>query len=131
MVPACVTACPASAITKDADTGVVFIDAELCSGSKTCIEACPYEVPQWLEDQGISAKCDMCAAFRANGETPACVNACPLRVLEWGNIDELKAKYPDAVMDLPVLPSSSDTVPAAIISPRSAALEPDFRRKFI
>jgi anaerobic dimethyl sulfoxide reductase subunit B (iron-sulfur subunit) len=41
----CVAACPASAITKRADDGIVVVDRELCLGRdkcELCLEACPY-----------------------------------------------------------------------------------------
>jgi anaerobic dimethyl sulfoxide reductase subunit B (iron-sulfur subunit) len=51
--------------------------------------------------------------------------------LEYGDMDELVARYADAVKDLPAIPSSSMTDPSSIITPRAAALESDFREKHI
>jgi anaerobic dimethyl sulfoxide reductase subunit B (iron-sulfur subunit) len=113
------------------DGATVQHDASLCIGDLSCAEACPYDVPQWIEEEGVVGKCDFCVAYVAAGEVPACVGACPLRALEWGNIDELKAKYPDAVMDIPAIPDSSMTNPSVIINPRTAALDSDFQQKFI
>jgi anaerobic dimethyl sulfoxide reductase subunit B (iron-sulfur subunit) len=73
----------------------------------------------------------MCAAYTAIGELPACVSACPQRVLEWDDIDELVAKHPQAVKDLPILPDSTMTNPSTIITPRAAASETNFRQKII
>ncbi len=128
--PACVANCPSGAMQL-AEDGTVQHDDELCIGCKTCVNACPYEVPQYLDDLEIVAKCDFCADRRANGENPACVDACAMRVLEWGNLEDLKAAHPDAVQDLPILPDSSQTGPSTLISPRACALEADFRQKLI
>jgi anaerobic dimethyl sulfoxide reductase subunit B (iron-sulfur subunit) len=130
-VPACVAICPAEAISKDPDTGIVIIDAESCIGCRQCETGCPYGVPQFIEDKNIDGKCDFCRDLLARGENPACVEACPQRVLEWGDIDELTAKHPDAVKDIPILPDSNMTSPSTIITPRAAALNTDFRQKII
>lgn len=124
--PACVLNCPSGAM-QIAEDGTVQHDDELCIGCKTCINACPYEVPQYHDDLEIVTKCDLCADKRSNGENPVCVDACAMRVIEWGAMDELRAAHPDAVQDLPILPDSSQTNPSALISPRPCALESDFR----
>jgi anaerobic dimethyl sulfoxide reductase subunit B (iron-sulfur subunit) len=92
---------------------------------------CPYGVPQWRENEEIVGKCNMCVDLWSLGERPACVEACVQRVLEWGELDELRALHADAVADLPILPDSSETVPSTLISPRPAALDPNFRKKII
>lgn len=89
--PACVNECPTGAMHKDEQTGLVSVDAEVCIGCGTCVEACPYGVPKVDEGQGISVKCDGCAARLAAGEKPVCVLACPARALDFGPIDELAA----------------------------------------
>lgn len=128
--PACEAVCPSGAMFI-ADDGTVQHDDELCIGCKSCVNACPYGVPQYFEELEIVGKCDMCADRRANGLNPACVDACAMRVLEFGYIDELQAAHPDAVRDLPILPDSSQTGPSTLISPRACALEKDYRQKFI
>jgi anaerobic dimethyl sulfoxide reductase subunit B (iron-sulfur subunit) len=115
-------------IVKD---GSVQPDPEICIGCKSCMKACPYEVPQYFEDKEIVQKCDMCIDLRARGERPVCVDACPQFALEWGELDDLVVKHPDAVKDIPILPHSSQTDPSTIISPRKCALEEEFRQKFI
>jgi len=131
VAPACIAVCPADAINKDSDTGIVTIDAEACIGCRQCETACPYGVPQFIEEKNIDGKCDFCQDLLAEGENPVCVDACPQRVLEWGDIDELKAKHPNAVADLPILPSSSQTSPATIINPRATMMESDYSEKRI
>jgi anaerobic dimethyl sulfoxide reductase subunit B (iron-sulfur subunit) len=84
-----------------------------------------------LEDKEIVGKCNFCVDLIAIHENPVCVDACPQRVLEWGTLDELIAKHPEAVKDIPILPHSSQTGPSTIVTPRACALEVDFRQKFI
>jgi anaerobic dimethyl sulfoxide reductase subunit B (iron-sulfur subunit) len=130
-VPACMAVCPEVAISKDDETGIVAIDQELCIGCKICIDACPYTVPQFFADAVKVNKCDFCQDLLARGENPVCVDSCPQFALEYGDMDELAAKYADAVKDLPAIPSSNMTDPSSIITPRAAALESDFREKQI
>lgn len=47
--PACVAVCPTGAHAKDEETGLVTIDQEQCIGCKSCIQACPYGAPQFVE----------------------------------------------------------------------------------
>ena len=80
---------------KDEETGLVTIDQEQCIGCKSCIQACPYGAPQFVEAKGVTEKCDMCAELRSYGEEPACVAICPQRALKVGDIDELRAEFGD------------------------------------
>jgi anaerobic dimethyl sulfoxide reductase subunit B (iron-sulfur subunit) len=129
VMPACFAVCPVSAITKDADTGVVTIDTEVCIGCKECVTACPYSVPQFFDELNVANKCDFCQDLLAEGENPICVDACPQFALDWGDIDELKPKYPEAVVDIPALPDSSQTSPSYIITPRASTLKVSFIEK--
>lgn len=128
--PACVSTCPSGAM-HIAKNLTVQHDAEICIGCKNCIKACPYGVPQYLENEEIAVKCNMCMDLISEGMIPVCVDSCPQRVLEWDDIEVLKEKHPDAVANLPILPSSTQTGPSAIVTPRPCALEPAFRQKYI
>ena len=44
--PACIPACPAGAISKNAN-GIVTVNQELCIGCRYCEWACPYGTPQF------------------------------------------------------------------------------------
>ncbi|NLT13030.1 MAG: 4Fe-4S binding protein [Clostridiales bacterium] len=82
--PACADACPVGAISKREADGVVLVDKTLCTGCRACLDACPYDVPQFGADNQM-LKCDMCIAncetpdndFRA----PPCVRTCPTGAL--------------------------------------------------
>jgi Fe-S-cluster-containing dehydrogenase component len=81
--PLCLASCPAKAITKDENTGLVKINSVLCIGCKACILACPISNPHFDEDRRVVAKCDFC------DNDPQCVKFCTTEALK-------KAKRADA-----------------------------------
>ena len=95
--PACVEACPANAIKKRAEDGIVVVDREACLGKdkcNMCLEACPYDAPQFgAEENARMQKCDLCLERWEEGKQPICVAGCPTRALDAGPIDEMRAKY--------------------------------------
>ena len=98
--PLCVPACPAGAITKREEDGIVIVDREACLGNTNCDgacqAACPYDAPQFgPEPDAKVQKCDLCLDRWAEGKKPICVEACPMRALDAGPLIELKAKYGD------------------------------------
>ena len=119
--PACVAACPTGAMYI-ADDGTVLHDDDMCIGCQTCVNICPYGQPKYLEEKGITGKCDSCYAIRKAGGNPVCVDACPLRALEFGDLDELRAKHADEelVNALPVLPDPELTHPSLLIHPKES-----------
>lgn len=119
-VPACLGNCPVGAISKDDDTGIVTIDRETCIGCKTCIAACPYNAPTYVEEEGTTAKCDMCAAEVAQGKKPVCVAGCPMRALDFGDMEDLKAKYGEGTVEIEPLPENT-TKPSLIVNPHRNA----------
>lgn len=126
--PACVENCPTGAMYIDSKDGTVQHDDEACIGCRMCVMSCPYGIPQFSESDGVVHKCNFCRDLPED-EQPVCVAACPQFALEYGDIDELKAKHPDAVVDLPFLYPSSATSPKRIITPREAALNEDATQK--
>ena len=44
--PACVENCPTGAMQKDAETGLVNSNPEVCIGCGTCQKSCPYDAPR-------------------------------------------------------------------------------------
>ncbi|MDO4889965.1 MAG: 4Fe-4S dicluster domain-containing protein [Coriobacteriaceae bacterium] len=82
--PACRDVCPKGAVSKDAETGIVAIDQELCIGCGACAKACPWHAPAVvprIDGTRKSWKCDLCRDMLAAGEEPACVAACSMRCL--------------------------------------------------
>ena len=43
----CVNMCPAGALYKDEETGMVTYDQDKCIGCQNCSAACPYDVPRY------------------------------------------------------------------------------------
>ena len=88
--PACLPSCPTGAIYKRANDGIVDIDSTLCIGCRRCEAACPFGAPQFIPDQNIVSKCNMCVDEIDAGRKPYCVMACMMRVLDIGPIDKLR-----------------------------------------
>jgi anaerobic dimethyl sulfoxide reductase subunit B (iron-sulfur subunit) len=88
--PACVQVCPAGAISKRADDGIVLVDQGKCTGCRSCAAACPFDVPQYGRT-GTMQKCDMCQDRLQQGKQPSCAATCPGEALKFGTTDELAA----------------------------------------
>lgn len=114
--PACVSACPVTALHKETD-GPVTYDSEKCLGCRYCVWACPFGVPtaEWDSLAPRIRKCTLCfdrlrdaaAPAELNGKAappeaqarmaeaqakPACVAACPTGALMFGERDALLAE---------------------------------------
>jgi anaerobic dimethyl sulfoxide reductase subunit B len=82
----CAATCPTQAIFKRPD-GIVICERDKCDGCRLCLEACPFDVPQFDED-GLICKCDMCLDRIENGQIPICAATCPTQALRWGTTAE-------------------------------------------
>ena len=122
--PACTKVCPTGAMHKDAETGLVSVDADKCVGCGYCHMACPYNAPKVDREKGHSVKCNGCAERVAEGKNPICVDACPVRALEWGDIEELRAAHTGTMAGIAPMPSPDETTPSIAINPCPAAKEP-------
>jgi len=96
--PACGEVCPAGAIAKEQDTGIVVVDGDACLGRSVCggpcRDACPYGVPQYADSESDTMqKCDLCRERVQAGTLPVCVESCPLRALDAGPMEVLREKY--------------------------------------
>ncbi len=125
--PACVRACPTSAMHVSDEDGTVQHDDDVCIGCQQCVNACPYGVPRYFPELKIVGKCYACKDTRDFDGAPTCVAACGQRALEFGPLGELQAAHPDAVADIACLPSSSETNPSVLIEAKPRALEESFR----
>ena len=127
--PACVSACPTTALYAQAD-GPVSYDADKCIGCRYCVWACPWSVPtaEWDSHAPKIQKCTHCAdratqpaPLIRNGVAltaaeieqhqesivaPACVKACPADALRFGERKEMLqeartriSKRPDKYVD--------------------------------
>ena len=86
--PPCEKVCPAGAISKREDDGIVVVDQDKCIGCHYCFFACPYGVPQYGDD-GTMEKCEACLEQRTESGKPACVATCPTGALHFGTMEEL------------------------------------------
>ncbi len=115
--PVCITSCPTDAIVKREEDGIVVIVADLCIGCGACVTACPFAVPYMSKEQSVARKCDLCYDLIDKGEVPYCVAACSCRALEYGDIEELKAKHPNALTSIAPISDSTVTGPSALYEP--------------
>jgi nitrate reductase / nitrite oxidoreductase, beta subunit len=82
--PACLAACPRSAIYKRPEDGIVLLDQERCRGYRKCVAACPYKKSMFRPTTRVSEKCIACYP-RIEGKDPLgggapmetrCMSAC-------------------------------------------------------
>lgn len=88
--PSCVPACPKGALSKDAASGVVRLNASACVGCRRCEWACPYGAMVFEPGSKKMDKCDGCIDFTPAAGVPAgprCVEACHADALAWVDKD--------------------------------------------
>ncbi|MFC1918404.1 4Fe-4S dicluster domain-containing protein [Chloroflexota bacterium] len=120
--PVCVKACPASAIKKRDEDGIVIVDTEACLGNKECNEkcriACPYDAPQFANEVGAKMrKCQFCIERWQENKLPICVEACPTRALDAGPIELMMTKY-SGEKDTSGFKYSDRVNPAIVLRPK-------------
>ena len=108
--PSCVSACPVSAMTKDAVTGVVGYDPDACIGCRYCVAACPFGIPKYQYDSptGKIGKCELCRHRAKDGHYAACAEVCPTGATLFGKSSDLLieakrrlAQKPGTLMKIP------------------------------
>jgi len=92
--PACVSACPASALKKDPQSGIVRYNKDACIGCRYCQVACPFNIPkfQWDEAFPQIKKCQLCDHRYAEGNYAACCQYCPTGASIFGSVSDLMAE---------------------------------------
>ncbi|HZK44244.1 MAG TPA: 4Fe-4S dicluster domain-containing protein [Syntrophomonadaceae bacterium] len=108
----CVNVCPTGATYYDGE-GNVLVDLNKCIGCRSCLAACPYNIPDicsvaqkdnpyWeghemtplekiiCQDHvvGTKEKCDRCQDRLAEGRNVACAEACPTKSRVFGDLDD-------------------------------------------
>jgi DMSO reductase family type II enzyme iron-sulfur subunit len=86
--PACLDACPRSAIEKRDEDGIVLVDQDRCHGYRFCVEACPYKKVYFDPERQVSTKCIFCLPRIEEGVAPACARQCPGRLRFVGYLDD-------------------------------------------
>lgn len=112
--PECFRVCPERAFTKRKD-GIVEIDATLCNGCRLCVNACPYQAPQFNPETNKVTRCQMCYPRQDHGLPPACVEACTTGALT--AVDLHDASLPDTVKVIPGFSDRKLTRPAILFYP--------------
>jgi carbon-monoxide dehydrogenase iron sulfur subunit len=78
---ACLSACPAGAISRDPETGAVVQTPEKCQACAMCAMVCPFDAISFkhthraLPGREVAYKCDLCHERLVRGEEPACEHA--------------------------------------------------------
>lgn len=88
---ACLENCPSKAIERRSG-GQVVINESACVGCRTCLDACPFDVPFYDAQTGKAKKCIGCYDRVESGFEPACVSACMSQALFSGPEDEVIAE---------------------------------------
>ena len=78
--PSCVAACPAGAIYKRGEDGIVLVSQENCMGWRMCISGCPYKKVYFNWATGKSEKCILCYPRLETQQAPACMHSCVGRI---------------------------------------------------
>ncbi|MCC6165964.1 MAG: nitrate reductase subunit beta [Caldilineaceae bacterium] len=102
--PGCVAACPAGAIYKRGEDGIVLLSQEKCRAWRMCISGCPYKKTYFNWSTGKSEKCILCYPRLESGQPPACFHSCVGRIRYLGvllyDADKIKASASVADADL-------------------------------
>ena len=76
----CLNECPSGAIFRQAETGIVDVNRDLCIVCQNCKSACPFDIPRFDAD-GKMIKCNLCQDHIVIDKLPACVAVCPTKSL--------------------------------------------------
>ena len=102
--PGCVAACPAGALYKRGEDGVVLLSQEKCRAWRMCISGCPYKKTYFNWSTGKSEKCILCYPRLESGQPPACFHSCVGRIRYLGvllyDADQIEKVAASADVDL-------------------------------
>jgi nitrate reductase / nitrite oxidoreductase, beta subunit len=96
--PSCVAACPAGAIYKRGEDGIVLLSQERCRAWRMCISGCPYKKTFFNWATGKSEKCVLCYPRVETGQAPACFHSCVGRIRYMGLLLYDADKITDAAL---------------------------------
>ncbi len=75
----CIDNCQSGAISQNKDN-IVLVNSEICQSNRTCLEVCPYDIPQFGNDNKMQ-KCNLCLTVNKTEELPVCIKTCPAGAL--------------------------------------------------
>src|SRR5512135_2336511 len=78
--PGCVGACPAGAIYKRGEDGIVLVSQDKCRAWRMCVSGCPYKKTYFNWATGKAEKCILCYPRQETQQAPACMHACVGRI---------------------------------------------------
>ncbi len=119
--PGCLGACPAGAIYKRGEDGIVLVSQEKCRAWRMCVSGCPYKKTYFNWSTGKAEKCILCYPRQETQQVPGCMHSCVGRIRYLGvllyDADGIReaAARPDAELvaaqrDLILDPSDPDVI---------------------
>lgn len=115
----CALACLPGAIRRDAATGTVLIDPDICINCGSCAMACPFGVIRYHTDNAappdkvVAIKCDNCLERQDRGLIPACAEACRSGALTFEESDQALKRRTDQVAASTIAAESGTARPAS------------------
>ena len=98
----CAEVCTSGCISYDDNE--LTIEPERCIGCGTCVNSCPYEVPQIDEEAGVSSKCTLCFDRLDNDHRPWCVQACPAEARIVGDLNDPESEVSKYIAEKGAVP---------------------------
>ena len=78
--PGCLGACPAGAIYKRGEDGIVLVSQDKCRAWRMCVSGCPYKKTYFNWSTGKAEKCILCYPRQETQQVPACMHSCVGRI---------------------------------------------------
>ncbi len=78
--PGCLAACPAGAIYKRGEDGIVLVSQEKCRAWRMCVSGCPYKKTYFNWSTAKAEKCILCYPRQETQQIPACMHSCVGRI---------------------------------------------------
>lgn len=121
--PACVSACPVSALTKNKENGVVSYNKKACIGCRYCQIACPFNIPkfEWDKPFPVIRKCQLCDHRYKEGKFSACCEFCPTGASIFGRVSDL---LEEARKRLALKPGEYYSYPVAHVKSKETSYRP-------
>ncbi len=105
--PPCIESCPNGLITKRHD-GLVTLDKEKCNGCKICMEACPYQVIFFNQEENRVEKCSFCVHRIDQGLEPFCVICCEGQAMQFGDLNNHNSEVSKIIAEREIFQLKSD-----------------------